>query len=198
MQVNLKANHYGLLSAALIFASLLLPWLSATFYQLEGTFPNIKQDFSLNAGLTTHYFGFIGYANGITQLQLFPYWFNLVFTAVLAFAGLLALKGSLSKRATGRKLMVLAGVLAIICCPLFYVAFVLNMFSQPFTSDTFLFNVFAPESFGLNASELGRLHTKTGLSFYWLPIVAGALAIISIKTFKKDDPPQEVQGQKTA
>lgn len=171
----MRVNWVGLISACLIFTCLFLPWLSAVFYQVDGTPPNVKQDFSLNAGLSINYFGYIGTANGVTQTLLFPYWFNWLFTLMLLAAGMLALKGSFSNIQTGRRLMILAGALAIVCSPLFYALFASTIVSLPLNSSNMLFNVFSPSDFGLNTDL--NLHTKTGTSFFWLPVVAGILAV---------------------
>jgi hypothetical protein len=182
----LKANWVGTVAAALTFASLLLPLLSISLYQLVGTFPNLTRDYSLNAGLSIFYFGIVGHANGVTQILLFPYWFNWFFCAILIIAGSLALKGSLAKRTTGRKLMALAGVLAMICSPLFYFAFVSTLLSQPFTSNNALFFFFTPSSFRLSDTVASSFHTRiVNPSFYWLPVISGILAIISLKVFKE-------------
>lgn len=177
-------NWCGLVSALLIFVSLFLPWLSATFYQLVGAFPNVTRDYSLHAGLSINYFGIIGYANAITRVLLFPYWFNWFFSGILFIAGLLAVRGSLAKRTTGRKLMVLAAILAIVCSPMFYLAFTLTVLSQPLTSNNMLFTFFTPSNFGPSTMDVSSLHTRIeNLSFYWLPVVAGILAIVSRKFF---------------
>ncbi len=176
----MRANWLGLISSVLILGSLFLPWLSATFYQIEGTFPSFRQDFSLNAGLSVHYFGIVAFANGITQLLLFPYWFNWVFCMVLLSAGLIAIKASFADRPM-RRLMVLAGVLAIICSPLFYLAFASTLLSSPLRSSSLLFNIFSPGDFGLTTTDMPSLHTKSSLNFYWLSVAAGILAIVSTK-----------------
>ncbi len=74
--------------------------------------------------------------------------------------------------------MILAGALAIVCSPLFYALFASTIVSLPLNSSNMLFNVFSPSDFGLNAADL-TLHTKTGTSFFWLPVVAGILAVSS-------------------
>ncbi|MCW4009584.1 MAG: hypothetical protein NWF05_03060 [Candidatus Bathyarchaeota archaeon] len=78
----MRVNWVGLISAVLIFASLFLPWYSATYYQLEGAFPNFEKDYSVNAGFSITFFGVSGYANGITQTLFFPYWFSGAVSAV--------------------------------------------------------------------------------------------------------------------
>ncbi len=186
----MKTNWLALFSAVLIFASLLLPWISATFYQLNGSFPNYAKDFSLNAGVSIHYFGFIGYANGITQTMLFPYWFNWVCTAMLLVAGLVVARASFSNTKTSRRLLVLAGVLAILCSPLYYVTFMTTMLNLPIQSNNMLFNIFSPNDFALS-NVIDNLHTQTGLSLYWLSAASGVLAIVSTKIFKGKEPVAE-------
>ncbi len=181
----MRVNWCGLISALLMLASLLLPWLSATFYQLVGTLPTVKPDYSLHAGLSINYFGIIGSANGVTKTLFFPYWFNWLFSALLIAAGLIALKGSFATRTAGRRLMTFAAIFAIICSPLFYFAFTSRLFSMPITSNNMLFAFFGPSDFGLDNTYLNSFHSKIdNLSFYWLPVAAGILAILSRKFFK--------------
>jgi hypothetical protein len=184
----LKANWFGLISAILIFASLFLPYLSFTVYEIVGEYPNLGQDYSLNAGLSMNYFGFVGNANGITHISLFPYWFNWVFCATLLIAGLIALKGSFTKRTVGPRLMLFAGVLAIICSPLFYVALITTLSSLGLLSNSTLFTIFSPSDFGLNIINIDKFHSRISQGFSWLPIIAGVLAIVSTKFFKAKNP----------
>jgi hypothetical protein len=167
--------------------------MSATLYQIDGTLPNIKQDYSLNAGLSINYFGYIGSANGVTHTLLFPYWFNWLFTLMLLAAGLLALKGSFSDAKTGRRLMIAAGAVAIVCSPLFYALFASNLLSLPLHSSNMLFNIFPAGDFGLNGADL-NLHTQTGSSFFWLPIVAGVLAVSASRFFMAKNEPVALLG----
>jgi hypothetical protein len=73
----------------------------------ERVFSQLSQDFSLNAEYQYTIFGFIGYANGITQTMLFPYCLT-GYHAMLLVAGLVVARASFSNTKTSRRLLVLA------------------------------------------------------------------------------------------
>ena len=178
----MKLNWISLISAVLIFLNIGLPCFSESFYILtvNANAPSgFYLDFSHHISLSIYYFGFVASANGITKAQVFSNWFNwLCFTLILA-AGTAALKASLSQRQTRKRLMTLAGVLSIICSPLFFLGFISTMTSSPPNNTSLLW--FSPSSFGLTQTQASNLHAQNGFPFFWLLPFVGIWALLSTK-----------------
>jgi hypothetical protein len=177
-----KLTWISLISAILIFLNIGLPYFSESFYILTvnanaplGFYP----DFSHHISLSIYYFGFVASANGITKIQVFPYWFNWLCFALILAAGTAALKASFTQGKTGKKLMTLAGVLSIICSPLFILGFVFTMASSLPNNTSPLW--FSPSSFGLTQAEVSNLHSQNGFPFFWLLVIVGIWALLSTK-----------------
>jgi hypothetical protein len=177
----MRKNWVALLSAGLFFVSLLLPWLSVSFYTLTGAFPNFQQDFSNQISVSLYFWGFTGAANGVNQTQILPYWFNWATTAMILAAGVLAIKGGLASGKTAKRLLILSGVIALACSPIFYLGLGATIVQTPIPQEKAIAGLFSPASFGLTPEDVSGLHSQYALSFYWLPVLAGILAIMSSK-----------------
>jgi hypothetical protein len=191
-----KLNWISLISAILIFLNIGLPYLSASFYILtvDANAPSgFYLDFSHHISLSIYYFGFVASANGITKVQVFPYWFNWLCFALILVAGTAAIGASFAQVQTRKRLMALAGVLGIICSPLFLLGFFSAMTSSPPNNTSLLW--FSPSSLGLTQTEVSNLHSQNGFPFFWLLPVVGIWALLStkveIKNQWRDRSPQQ-------
>jgi hypothetical protein len=178
---RMKANLTCLLPAIPMFLGLGLPFLSESFYKIVSTFPNLRFDDSLHISFSVYFFGFVGSANGVTRVEVFPYFFNIVFFVLLLISGLIGVLESLVPSKNSKKLMILAGILAIACSPLFFVALGLTLTSMSLTEITNLGGVFSPRVFGLSGDAFSQLHSHDGIGFFWLPPLAGVFAVLSTK-----------------
>jgi hypothetical protein len=163
-----------------MFLNIGLPCFSESFYILTVSAPlHFYLDFSHHISLSIYYFGFAASANGITKVQVFPYWFNWLCFALILVAGTAAIKASFAQGQTRKRLMTLAGVLSIICSPLFILGFVFTMASSPPNNTPLPW--FSPSSFGLTQAEVSNLHAQNGFPFFWLLPVVGIWALLSTK-----------------
>jgi hypothetical protein len=171
----------GIIASILIFLSLALPWFSSTFDVNLGTFAGFQFG-TVHVGLSIYFFGFIGTSNGVASVEAFPYFSNVVFFTLLLVAGLIGVVASLTFGERSKWLMVLAGTLAIICTPLFFVALESTLASMylPGTQSSSGGGVLMPGNL-LGGDGLSGTQVQAGPSFFWLPILAGILAFISIK-----------------
>jgi hypothetical protein len=172
----------GLLSALLIFLSLALPWFSSTFDLNIGNILGYPINTTLHIGLSIYFFGFIGTTNGVASVEAFPLWSNGLFFSLLLAAGLIAIFGSLIAGEKHKWTMVLSGTLALVCTPLYYVALVSSLSSAnlPGTGGTGGGGISMPQNL-LSGSVFGGTNVQVGPSFFWLPIVAAIVALISAK-----------------
>ena len=198
---ELRANWIGLISSILMFISLALPWASFSYYKLAGTFPYFQKDYSLHIGLSIYSYGLVGSANGVTRFEAFPNLSYIIFFVPLLVAGLIGVCGSLIFSKKGKRLLVLAGILAIISLPLFYVGLEIAVLSLP-PNEFYTFGAFpSPSAFGLTGTAFENLHSDNGIGFLWLPLIAGIISIISTKiefTSKEDKLPQQNHKDLTA
>jgi hypothetical protein len=185
----LKLNWISLISAILIFLNIGLPYLSASFYILtvDANAPlGFYLDFSHHISLSIYYFGFVASANGITKVQVFPFWFNWLCFALILAAGTAALKASFTQGKTGKRLMALAGVLSIICSPLFFLGLDITAMTSLLPNNGPLL-WFSPSSFGLTQTEVSNLHSQNGFPFFWLLPIVGIWAFLSTKVKIKNE-----------
>jgi hypothetical protein len=177
----MRVNMLSIVASILIFLSLALPWFSTTFDLNVGNILGLPIG-TVHIGLSIYFFGFIGTTNGVPQVVTFPFAANSIIFTVLLIAGIITVLGSLISSGERRMwIMLLAGTLAIVCTPLFYLALVsaLSTTSLPGTQGSGG-GYFVPQNL-LSGDVFGGFNVQTGPSFFWLPIVAGVLAIISIK-----------------
>ena len=193
----MRINMLGIVASILIFLSLALPWFSSSFDLNLGTIAGFPIG-TVHFSLSIYFFGFIGTNNGVASVEAFPYAFNIIFFIVLLVAGLIEVLASLTFGERGKWLMVFAGTLALISTPLFYVALgstLSNMF-LPGTQASASGGILTPGNL-LGGDVLTGTQVQTGASFFWLPILAGVLALVSIKigTIGRSKEPVSYEGQ---
>jgi hypothetical protein len=177
-----KLTWISLISAILIFLNIGLPYFSESFYILtvDANAPlHFHLDFSHHISLSIYYFGFVASANGITKVQVFPYWFNWSCLAMILVAGTAALRASFADGKTGKRLMTLAGALSIICSPLFFLGLITAVTSSLSNNTPLLW--FSPSSLGLTQAQVSNLHAQNGFPFFWLLPLVGIWALLSTK-----------------
>jgi hypothetical protein len=177
----MRVNMLGIIASILIFLSLALPWFSSAFDVNLGTFA-VFQIGTLHIGLSIYFFGFIGTNNGVASIVTFPYLSNIVFFILLLVSGLIAGVASLTFGKRSKWLMLIAGTMAIICTPLFFLALQSTLGSMylPGTQSSITGGILLPGNL-LGGEGIGGTQVQVGPSFFWLPILAGILAFISIK-----------------
>lgn len=193
----MRFNMLGLVSVIMIFLSLALPWFSSSFDLNVGTIVGIPIG-TIHVGLSIYFFGFIGTTNGSPAVEAFPLVSNVVFFTLMLVAGLIGILGSLALGERGKWLMVLTGTLALICTPLFYVALGSTMTSMNLPGTQSTGGIPMPQNL-LGGNVFNGSNVQVGPSFFWLPIVAGIVAFISIKfgtmgkSKEEPQPPEQYQ-----
>ena len=168
---NLKINYIGIVAAILAFISLALPWWIMSMSMSS-------ELLNLNADVSVYLYQATASALGVSTTVSMNLWFSWAALAMMAIAGIAGLAGSVMVGKTGKMLLVVAGIVALLSIIIFAVGLQGELANAPPVAGFPSVGLFSSGSVSFMSYSM---NLSSYLTYgFWLALVAAILALVSI------------------
>lgn len=166
----MKINYIGIVAGIFAFISLALPWWTFTM-SAEA------MGFSISVDLSVSLYQAKASAIGMSQTVTMDLWFGWAALALILIAGVGAIVGSMIIGKTGKMILIVAGILALLSVIIFAAGLQNELSKAPLASGFPEVGLFSTGSWSIMGTSMNYL---SYLTFgFWLALVAAIMSLIS-------------------